>query len=120
MAVKKEVIEPLSERLLKLEIERLFDIKAQQDELDKKFEASADKVLATLDPKDVRQYDDLRCFVVQNMNRGVSWKEEARLLAKRLYPTAELFRRYTVSLVRKYPRKPGKAFLKLTVVKGGE
>jgi hypothetical protein len=116
MAIKKEV-QPLTENALKQAIDRLWDIKAEQDKLDEEYKRIGGTVLATLQPKDVRQYGRLRCTIIQNMNRGISWKEEATSLARKLYPTFPEFRKYLVSLVRRHPKKPGKAFFKLTMVK---
>ena len=117
---KKEKIEPLKEAQLKAAIERLYQISLDIDDLDTEFKEVAATVLATLPPKDVRQYGLLRCRIMQNMNRGVSWKKEATALARKLYPTVADFRRYLVSLVQRYPKTPGKPFVKLTYLKSAE
>jgi uncharacterized protein (UPF0335 family) len=114
---KKEKSGPLSEGKLKSAIERLYQIKSEKDDLDAEFEEVAATVLATLDPKDVRQYGQLRCTIMQNMNRGISWKKEWTAVARKLYPTAKAFRAYLVDIVKRHPKKPGKAFTKITWIK---
>lgn len=120
MAIKKEAPVALSEDKLKAAIFQLHKIKQQQDALDEEYKRIGATVLSTLKPKDVRQYGKLRCTIIQNMNRSVSWKAEATSLARKLYPTVGEFRRYLVSLVRRHPKKPGKAFFKLTMLVSDE
>lgn len=121
MASKKDKqLEPLTEGALKKAILDLQDLNEEYKELDKRYDALAAKILATMPPKDVRQYGALRCVIVQAMTRRVSWKDEALKLARRLYPTAAEFRRFLVRLVRDYPKKANKPSIKLSVVKTAE
>lgn len=116
----KGKIEPLTEGALKKAIFDLDALNQEYKELDKRYDALAAKVLATLDPKEIRQYDDLRCCIVQAWTRRVSWKEETLKLARRLYPSAKEFRRYLFGLVKLYPKKANKPSIKLTRVKSAD
>jgi hypothetical protein len=120
MAAKKEKLEPLGESALRKEIELLNDLNQQYKELDKKYDAAAARVLATLKPKDVRRYGQLQCVIVQQLRRSVDWKGEASKLARKLYPTAAELRQYLIRLARLYPRKAVKPSLRITVLKTEE
>ena len=120
MAAKKEKLEPLGESALKREIEALQDLNEQYKALDKKYDAAAAKVLATLKPKDVRRYGQLQCVIVQQLRRTVDWKGEASSMARRLYPTAAELRQYLIRLARRYPRKAIKPSIRLTMLKTEE
>jgi CCR4-NOT transcriptional regulation complex NOT5 subunit len=120
MAAKKEKLEPLGESALKREIEALQDLNEQYKALDKKYDASAAKVLATLKAKDVRRYGQLQCVIVQQLRRTVDWKGEASSMARRLYPTAAELRQYLIRLARRYPRKAIKPSIRLTMLKTEE
>lgn len=111
-------LEPLKEGALKKAILDLQDLNEQYAELDKKWDALAEKILATMPPKDVRQYGNLRCIIVQAWQRRVDWKRECVKLARELYPTAAAFRVFLAGLAKSYKRKPNKPSVKLTVVKG--
>ena len=123
MATKKKIVDappavhPVSEGILKAKIERMNEIGNEIDALNLEWDKQASFVLATLKVKDVRQYNQLKCIVQQNMNRGLNWKKEATALARKLYPAAADLRKYVVALARRYPRKPGKPYVKLYKIK---
>lgn len=122
MAVKKEVekIEPLTEGALKRAILDLQELNGEYADLDKRWDALAAKIFATMPPKDTRQYDDLRCTIVQQLRRTVDWKKECYRLAHTLYPTLPAFREFLIYLVRHYKKKAIKASIKLSIVKDEE
>lgn len=116
MAKKAEAIEPLTENKLKQAILDLQVLNEQYAALDKRYDDIAGKILATMPPKDVRQYGTLRCTIVQAFVRRVDWKKETFAMARELYSTKELFRGFLIHLVRAYKKKPNKPSVKLTIV----
>jgi hypothetical protein len=114
---KKVELKPLTENALKQVIMDLDALNAEYKALDKRYEALEVKIMATLKPKDVRQYDDLRCTIVQAMRRTVNWKAETWSLARKVYTTPKAFKGYLVYLVKTYKKKPIKPSIKLTRVK---
>ena len=118
MATKKVVVEPLNESALKTAIEKMHDLDAEYAALDKRYDLLAAGVLATMKPKDVRQYGMLRCTIVQAIRRTVDWKGEASRLARKLFPAPEALRAFVRELAKRYPRKPIKASIKISVLKG--
>jgi hypothetical protein len=117
---KQEKIEPLEEDELKKAILALQALNKKYEALDAQYDFLAARVLATMPPRDVRQYGNLRCCVVQMMRRSVDWKKEALGMARRLYPSATEFKRYLFALVKTYKKKAAKPSIKLTVAKTEE
>jgi hypothetical protein len=123
MAKKKETPEPiksLTESALKSAIEDLDALNAEYKELDKRYDALAEKILATMPVKDVRQYGQLRCTIIQAMRRTVNWKHETWALARKVYTTPNSFRGYLSYMVKTYKKKPTKASIKLSTIKTAE
>jgi len=119
MATKEIKLEPLKEGALKKAILDLQDLSEQYEELDKKWDALAEKILATMPPRDVRQYGELRCTIVQAWQRRVDWKRECLKLARELFPTASAFKAFLYRLVKAYRKKANKPSIKLSIIKGG-
>ena len=129
MAVKKEVkkLEPLGEAALRSTFLELQHLNEQYADLDRKWDDLAAKVLATMPPGDVRQYDDLRCMVVQAWARRVDWKKECLELARKLAAVVLsddvtlvrgfTLRRFLVGLVKRYTKKANKPSVQLKYVK---
>jgi hypothetical protein len=120
MAKKKEVVEPLNEGALHRAICALDALNAEYKELDKRYDDLAAKILATMPPKDVRQYGQLRCTIVQAMRRTVAWKQETFTLARKVYPTPKAFRNYLLYLVKTYRKNATKPSIKLSMIKTAE
>jgi len=120
MAKKAAATKILDEDQLKDRIQRLESISDKIDALNAEWDLLAPAVIDTLGIKGIRQYDELKAMVQQNMNRGISWKKEAMSLARKLHPTAAEFRKYLVSLIRRHPKKPGKPFVRLYHIKSAE
>ena len=115
---KKKKVEALSETDLRLTIEEMYEIKQHVKAEEKRFEDMQQKVMATMPVGDVRQYGTLRCTIVQNIGRGLSYKAEMYRLAHLLYPTVSLFRKFLHDLAKRYPKnQPSKAYAKLVEVK---
>ena len=102
------------------------ELKDQYDELDRKWDKLAAGILATMPPGDVRQYNDLRCMVIQAWARRVDWKKECLELARNFSLVAlghtELaigftLRNFLVRLVKRYKKKANKPSVKLIYVK---
>ena len=117
MPKKKLTIEPLDEAALKKTILELKAIKAEIKQLEADADKLSESILATMPPKDVRQYGLLRCVIVQAFTRRVTWKDETFALARKLYPSPRALRGFLVGLVRRYPKKKNKAGIRLTEVK---
>jgi hypothetical protein len=116
---KKKVIEPLKEGELKKAILDLQALDAEYTVLDKRYDVLAERILATMPPKDIRQYGSLRCCIVQAWRRTVNWKHECLVLARK-YLSAKEFRKFLFDLVKTYQKKPNKASIRLTIIRTEE
>jgi hypothetical protein len=121
VAKKKEVEVPekLSVSQLRAKIIRLRELSDAIDSLNQEWDEVARPVIDTLGPKGVLAFSvatvDIRCSVVASFHRPVPWRQIAGDLAKKLFPEKLAFRRWVRSLVKKFPKKPKKAFIRLTV-----
>lgn len=123
MATKKlKLVEKaLTEDQLKEKILRLEQVKADIKVLEKEETALSAKLAAELGVGTIRQYDGTRCTIVQNMGRGIKWKDEAGRLASLMYPTTKKMRIYLRWLARTFPKVvPSKAYVKISQIKDGD
>lgn len=124
MADKKKITlvhKPLTEDQIKDKVLRLEEIKADIKVLEKEETKLSETLAKELGVGTIRQYDSTRCTIVQNVGRGIKWKEEAGHLASLLYPTPKKLRVYLRNLAARFPKdKPSKAFAKIVQIKDGE
>lgn len=117
----KLIKKPLTEDEIKATVLRLEQVKADIKVLEAEETKLSTKLVSDLKVGDIRQYDSTRCTIVQNVGRGIKWKEEAGHLASLLYPTPKKLRVYLRNLAARFPKdKPSKAFAKIVQIKDGE
>ena len=118
MAKVKVVVEKLSLPEVRVAIMDMWALSGQIDKLEKDKKALQAKVVATLGLTGVLEFANsslnFRAKVVQAFRRTVPWREIAVAFAKELYNKTELAK-WGRQLVRKYPKKPTSAWVKLTV-----
>ncbi len=85
--------------------------------LEKQYDEKAARVIATLKPGGVFQYNLLKMTVIQQWRRKIDWKHLAFSLARQVYPNRKEFFFWVKQLSRSHKKEPQNPYVLVSQLK---
>lgn len=117
MSLQPTKPKPLDAVELQEYMDGMYSLKQSIKALEKQYDEKAARVIATLKPGGVFQFNLLRMSVVQQWRRKIDWKHLAFSLARQLYPNRKEFFFWVKALSRSHKKEPQSPYVLVSQLK---